>query len=163
MNRPHEDNPIAQDPALAALDRRLADELPARAPAGLADRIFAATAGQLHQAGRDVVGRIGWTQWRVWRYAAALGLIMFYLAAWSRPHLTPTPIPTAQVTLTQQVADPPDTALDQDIDALAAEVDRLSAALAGDASTRRAYTSADTGDFAAELYQLEQALDSGGV
>jgi len=177
MNRRKHDKhtEMKLDAELRDLDARLADEMPVEAPAGLADRIYAATAPRLGEGQsaasrgdrRDVAGRIGWTRRAGWRYAAAIGLLMFYLAAWARPHVVPTEIPAGEVALTGEAVAPPATPLDRNIDQLVAEVDELSASLHGRPAAPGdravAATATDSQTLAAELYELERTLENGGT
>ncbi|NNF43198.1 MAG: hypothetical protein HKN62_09115 [Phycisphaerales bacterium] len=79
---PRETLPDAFEPALQALDDRLAETLVAGAPAGLEDRVFRASVGSL-PAGRPTLvpafltSRFGWSQLAM---AASLGLA-FVVAA----------------------------------------------------------------------------------
>ncbi len=161
MNRQDEHNSLPEDAALRRLEAELARAMPLRAPQGLADRIHAATAHPL--GGRpEVIGRIGWTASAMWRYAAAIGLVIFYAAAWMKPATMPTEIPDGEVALVQRIAAPPATDLDQNIDALAADVQALSTSWTGVAADS-SYATANGDAIATELYELEQSLEADGT
>lgn len=78
MNR--HDEQFELDPELRDLDTELRRAMPAKAPAGLSDRIFSATAHELPVLGEGpaVVGRIGfgWQRWVGFAAAAAISLTL---------------------------------------------------------------------------------------
>jgi len=145
------------DAELTALHARLKREMPTEPPAGLATDIFRATVSELPE--RPVVARLGWTSWAGWRYAAAVGLIFFFAALWTRPHQSTDSADNAvPVAAIEQAIQPPAESLDQDIDALAAEVTAYADSF--DPAGDFAWVEDDDDPLTRDMLELEQQLNT---
>ncbi|MFA7236724.1 MAG: hypothetical protein WC058_07660 [Phycisphaeraceae bacterium] len=135
------------------LDERLRRALPTEPPVDLTDRIFAATVHALRDQSGGVIGRIGWTQWTGWRYAAAIGLVFFYAALWARPHLVPTRISEIELARADKFIVDPQSHLDTRIAGVAEQLDAISHRLAVTSTVGTGST--DTNTLAYDLYLFE--------
>lgn len=144
---------------LGEVDARLRRALAAEAPAGLSDRLFAASRNALPNE-RPVLARLGERRTAPWAMAAALGLIFFYAAAWLNPYVQRITIGEAELATVQRTIAEPNTELDQRIDALDQRIATLSGELDQPLPTSALADGdrAGHGDLARELIELEQAL-----
>jgi hypothetical protein len=150
--KPMNDNlPLDTDEKL--LEERLRRALPTEPPVDLTDRIFAATVYALRDQSGGVIGRIGWTQWTGWRYAAAIGLVFFYAALWTRPHLVPTRISEIELARADKFIVDPQSHLDTRIAGVAEQLDAISHRLAVTATVGTGSTNTNT--LAYDLYLFE--------
>ena len=154
------ENDIKLDPALASLDAKLVEQLPAAPPHDLATRIYRATVADLPQP--QVIAHIGWTSWTGWRYAAAIALVFFYSALWVKPHLVPTQISDQEVAITlDTVSAEPAIGLDEQIDSVHEELDELAADLNREPVEFFSFDDSED-SLTNQLLMLEEQLGSAG-
>jgi len=122
---------------LSELDAQLRRSMPGAAPPDLANRVYRASVADLPT--RPVVAHLGWTSWNGWKVAAALGLLMFYAAAWVKPHMNAAEFDGPTLAINERLIAEPDTELDQRINDLETRVANFSVEWPADSPT------ADTG------------------
>lgn len=142
---------------LRAVDARLRRTLATKAPAGLNERLFAASRDALGGE-RAVLARLGERRTAPWAMAAALGLIFFYAAAWLNPYVQRITIGEAEVATVRQTIRQPNTALDQRIDALGQRIATFSGELDEPLPAAALADRDETNELARELIELEQQL-----
>ena len=147
------DPSFERDPELRGLDERLRQALPVAAPPDLANRIYRATVADLPE--KPVVARLGWSSLSGWKYAAAVGLVFFYAAAWLKPMTLSAPVDTQAIMIAEKVIAEPDSRWDQQMDELSVEVAEISTEWEQPVFDP---TTDQSDSLAADLYQLELML-----
>jgi hypothetical protein len=137
-------------------------------PAGLSDRIYRATVGALPGEHRAVVGRIGWRRW-VYAAAAAVlvgGMSLLLVTRMGPSDTATTTVATAtstdpldtQLASTEQAIVAMDSSLDQNIDALSTDMDRIAGSFTGGNLAGYGSTSNDQTDLATEVFQVQNEM-----